>query len=97
MTFCTNCGKKLTAGATKCDACGTSLVATQLTPPEALSHDTSVSSTDSLKTRISASDSGSAPGSTPNKPMTLGLQVGRVLGGRYQLDQCIGSGGMGEI
>ena len=97
MTFCTNCGKKLTAGATKCDACGTSLVATKLTPPEAPSHDTSVSSTDSLKTRISASDSGSDPGSAPSRPMTLGLQVGRVLGGRYQLDQCIGSGGMGEI
>lgn len=92
MTYCTNCGTKLAAGATKCDACGASLVATKLTPPEAPSHDTAVSSTDHLKTRIADSDTGESA-----KPMAVGTQVGRVLGGRYQLDQCIGSGGMGEI
>lgn len=97
MTFCTNCGKKLTAGATKCDACGTSLVATKLTPPEALSHDTAVSKTDHLKTRITPpTESGNSEGSI-NPSVALGSQVGRVLGGRYQLDLCIGSGGMGEI
>ncbi len=97
MTFCTNCGNKLTAGATKCDACGTGLVATKLTPPEALSHDTAVSKTDNLKTRITPpSDSGDAGGSA-SPSVAIGLQVGRVLGGRYQLDFCIGSGGMGEI
>ncbi|MEK7834085.1 MAG: serine/threonine-protein kinase, partial [Acidobacteriota bacterium] len=105
MTFCTNCGKKLTAGATKCDACGTSLVATKLTPPEALSHDTAVSKTDNLKTRITPpTDSGDAGGSVSTlvapsvaPSVALGLQVGRVLGGKYQLGSCIGSGGMGEI
>lgn len=97
MTFCTNCGKKLTAGAAKCDACGTSLVATKLTPPEALSHDTAVSKTDNLKTRITPTTGSSEAGSGSGPSLTLGLQVGRVLGGRYQLEVCIGSGGMGEI
>ncbi len=92
MTYCTNCGTKLAAGATKCDACGAGLVATKMTPLEAPSHDTAVSSTDHLKTRIASSDTGE-----PAKPIAVGTQVGRVLGGRYQLDQCIGSGGMGEI
>lgn len=83
----------MAAGATKCDACGASLVATKLTPPETPSHDTAVSATDHLKTRIaSSSDSGESA-----KPMAIGTQIGRVLGGRYQLDSCIGSGGMGEI
>ncbi len=83
----------MAAGATKCDACGASLVATKLTPPETPSHDTAVSATDHLKTRIaSSSDSGESA-----KPMAVGTQIGRVLGGRYQLDSCIGSGGMGEI
>ena len=93
MTYCTNCGTRLAAGALKCDACGASLVATKTTPPEAPSHDTAVSRTDNLKTRISApSDAGGSA-----KPVAVGLQVGRVLGGKYQLDSCIGSGGMGEI
>jgi len=92
MTYCTNCGTKLAAGATKCDACGTGLVATKMTPPETPSHDTAVPSTDHLKTRIADSDNGESV-----KPTAVGTQVGRVLGGRYQLDQCIGSGGMGEI
>lgn len=95
MTFCTNCGKKLTAGATKCDACGAALVATKLTPPEAPSHDTAVSSTDNLKTRITPSSSD--PGGIARPSVPLGAQIGRVLGGKYQLDSCIGSGGMGEI
>lgn len=94
MTFCTNCGTKLAAGATKCDACGTNLVATKTTPPEAPLHDTAVSRTDHLKTRIAPS---SDTGGGSAKPMAVGTQVGRVLGGRYQLDSCIGSGGMGEI
>ncbi len=97
MTFCTNCGKKLTAGAAKCDACGASLVATKLTPPEALSHDTAVSKTDNLKTRITPTTGSGETGSASGPSLTLGLQVGRVLGGRYQLEVCIGSGGMGEI
>lgn len=92
MTYCTNCGTRLAAGAAKCDACGASLVATKMTPPEAPSHDTAVSSTDHLKTRIADSDTGENA-----KPIAVGTQVGRVLGGRYQLDSCIGSGGMGEI
>jgi serine/threonine protein kinase/formylglycine-generating enzyme required for sulfatase activity len=36
-------------------------------------------------------------GGPVNSALPLGAQIGRVLGGRYQLDQCIGSGGMGEI
>ncbi|MBS1791783.1 MAG: SUMF1/EgtB/PvdO family nonheme iron enzyme [Acidobacteria bacterium] len=95
MTFCTNCGKKLTAGATKCDACGATLVATKLTPPEAPSHDTAVSRTDNLKTRITPSSNDPDGSARPSVP--LGAQIGRVLGGKYQLDSCIGSGGMGEI
>jgi len=33
----------------------------------------------------------------PDPHIPHGVHIGRVLGGRYQLDQVIGSGGMGEI
>ncbi|MGH9802124.1 MAG: SUMF1/EgtB/PvdO family nonheme iron enzyme [Blastocatellia bacterium] len=97
MTFCTNCGKKLTAATTTCDACGTGLVATKLTPPESLSHDTAVPQTYNLKTRITPTSESGDSGGSAVPSFALGAQVGRVLGGRYQLDLCIGSGGMGEI
>lgn len=96
MTFCTNCGNKLTAGATRCDACGANLVAVKPTPPEAPFHDT-VSGPDQLKTRITPPSETGDDGKAVKLSQPLGTQVGRVLGGRYQLDKIIGSGGMGEI
>src|SRR5262249_17344423 len=59
------------------------------------------SETDNLKTQVSnaktveGQSSTAAGGTLPLHAM--GAQVGRVLGGRYQLSQIIGSGGMGEI
>ena len=60
------------------------------------------SSDDELKTRISEGGGGgqefsTISGTTLPLQAAVGAQVGRVLGGRYQLDQVIGSGGMGEI
>ncbi len=96
MTFCTNCGNKLAAGAIRCDACGTNLVAVKPTPPEAPYQNT-VSGPDQLKTRITPPTETGDGGDFVKPSQMLGTQVGRVLGGRYQLDQVIGSGGMGEI
>lgn len=93
MTFCTNCGTKLTAGATRCDACGSNVVAGKPTPSEPLSAAT-ISGQDQLKTRITPPSEG---GGTVANAQPIGAQIGRVLGGRYQLDAFIGSGGMGEI
>ncbi|HKE05095.1 MAG TPA: bifunctional serine/threonine-protein kinase/formylglycine-generating enzyme family protein, partial [Blastocatellia bacterium] len=85
------------AGATKCDACGAAIVAVTPTPPESARS----SSPDPLKTQLSN------PGAGPEFPTrsketvplsaAIGAQSGRLLGGRYKLEQCIGSGGMGEI
>src|SRR5262245_66581820 len=96
MMFCINCGKNLRAGATSCDACGTAIIAVPPTPPEA----TKSSSPDALKTQASNPTSGefvTSASSTLPLAATLGAQTGRLLGGRYKLEQCIGSGGMGGI
>jgi eukaryotic-like serine/threonine-protein kinase len=103
--FCTSCGKTISDGLGKCPECG-ALLRTAL-----LNEDTDAG--DALKTRVTppevppfpSSESPSqgadkAPESTEStgsiKPKTEVI-VGRVLGGRYQLDAAIGSGGMGDI
>ncbi|MDX2032385.1 MAG: SUMF1/EgtB/PvdO family nonheme iron enzyme [Blastocatellia bacterium] len=99
MTFCTNCGKRLTTGATQCDACGATKISTRETPLETPQSSTSASS-EELKTRIAPGTGGAEFSTISGATLPLqaiGAQVGRVLGGRYQLDQVIGSGGMGEI
>lgn len=101
MTFCTNCGKKLNVGATKCDTCGIGVIAVRPTPPEAPAKGT-VADSDDLKTQIKQFHTSSPEGDVGMteklaSAFPLGSQVGRVLGGRYQLDDCIGGGGMGEI
>lgn len=51
-----------------------------------------------MKTRITPpSEGGEGNAGATGQIHPIGSQVGRVLGGRYQLDSCIGSGGMGEI
>ena len=89
MTFCTNCGQRLPQGATKCDACGSNTLAARTTPPESV-RSAPPTPPDHLQTQISHA---SKTVTTP----AIGSQVGRVLGGRYQLESSIGSGGMGEI
>jgi serine/threonine protein kinase len=99
MAFCTNCGKFLSVGAAKCDACGSNLTTGKPTPPEAPKSGT-VSNPEDFKTQ-SAGRSADKDFKTTVGPAapaaSIGAQTGRVLGGRYQLDQCIGAGGMGEI
>jgi serine/threonine protein kinase len=98
MTFCKNCGNKLNQGASRCDACGAA-VATSVPPDDRSSG--AQSNTDSLKTQVSNPAAGGeySTVSSANLPLSVavGAQSGRVLGGRYKLEQCIGSGGMGEI
>jgi serine/threonine-protein kinase len=101
MTFCTNCGKKFNSGATSCDACGATLPAANPPAPESTKPGRG-SAPDALKTQVSspgtAGDFSTGVGSTlPLSQITIGTQSGRLLGGRYKLEQCIGSGGMGEI
>src|SRR6266508_383630 len=100
MTFCINCGKNLRAGATQCDACGT---ATTAANPSLSDAPTSLN-LDAEKTQISTpTDINPLTGPSTDAHNTLpissavGAQSGRLLGGRYKLEQCIGSGGMGEI
>jgi eukaryotic-like serine/threonine-protein kinase len=89
MTFCTNCGKNLKAGITQCDACGTAITAAGPSLSDALT----AQNLDPDKTQISTT---AARAGLPSA-VAVGAQSGRVLGGRYKLEQCIGSGGMGEI
>lgn len=99
MTFCTNCGKRLTTGATQCEACGATKISVRETPLETPQRSTPASS-EELKTRNAPGSGGQEFSTISGATLPLqavGAQVGRVLGGRYQLDQVIGSGGMGEI
>jgi serine/threonine protein kinase/formylglycine-generating enzyme required for sulfatase activity len=93
MTFCTNCGKNLKEGVTQCDACGTVIAPTSPSLSDALTD----SNSDPDKTQISATGSSTGGRAGFPAPVAVGAQSGRVLGGRYKLEQCIGSGGMGEI
>src|SRR5215475_1704444 len=100
MTFCTNCGKNLRAGVTQCDACGAAIVAAD----SSLSDAPTSLNLDSEKTQIAPPTDINTSTGAPNGPRgafpvstVIGSQSGRVLGGRYKLEQCIGSGGMGEI
>jgi serine/threonine protein kinase/formylglycine-generating enzyme required for sulfatase activity len=104
MTFCINCGKNLRSGATQCDACGT---ATSAASPSMSDAPTSLN-LDAEKTQISTPTdinplTGPSTGASTDANNALpissavGSQSGRLLGGRYKLEQCIGSGGMGEI
>src|SRR5262249_15193860 len=96
MIFCTNCGKNLNEGVTRCD-CGSVVVASNPNPSEALRS----SNPDPLRTQVSSPKSSAEPSTTSSATIPLstaaGSQIGRLLGGRYKLEQCIGSGGMGEI
>jgi serine/threonine protein kinase/formylglycine-generating enzyme required for sulfatase activity len=97
MTFCTNCGKNLRAGASQCDACGAAIA----TISPSLSDAPISSNPDADRTQISSptADIIASTGARATIPISaaVGAQSGRVLGGRYKLEQCIGSGGMGEI
>ncbi len=93
MTFCTNCGKKFDSDVAKCDACGATTSA---------SHPTlAAPKPDALKTLAAnppaGGDFSTHSSSPPPVSVAIGSQSGRTLGGRYKLEKCIGSGGMGEI
>ncbi len=96
MIFCTNCGKNLKAGATQCDACGAAIaVSPSLSDaPTSLSLDAEKALASGPTANI-ASPTGGRP--TLSGAAAAGSQSGRLLGGRYKLEHCIGSGGMGEI
>jgi serine/threonine-protein kinase len=69
-------------------------------PPEAPVSDVQPDP-DALKTQVANPSAGEeystvSPATLP-LAVAIGAQSGRVLGGRYKLEQCIGSGGMGEI
>ncbi|MGH9836034.1 MAG: SUMF1/EgtB/PvdO family nonheme iron enzyme [Blastocatellia bacterium] len=103
MTFCTNCGNKLSQGATKCEVCGSILIAVNPEGPKGPEAPISgaQSNPDALKTQLSnpgaGADHSTVTPPPPPIPVAIGMQSGRVLGGRYKLERCIGSGGMGEI
>lgn len=100
MTFCTNCGENLNTGATRCDACGSAQITTRPAPPEAPQAG-NTSNPDALKTQVSnpgaSAEFSTISSATLPLSVAVGTQSGRLLGGRYKLEQCIGAGGMGEI
>jgi len=98
MIFCTSCGKRLNDGAAFCDGCGTRALVSRPTPTESSPKNTP-GGADEARTNVyqSKGDDFSTLVNTDSPQAAIGGQVGRVLGGRYQLDDCIGSGGMGEI
>src|SRR5215813_5782629 len=100
MTFCTNCGKNLRAGVTHCDACGAAITAAD----QNLSDAPTSLNLDSEKTQIAPPTDIDTSTGAPNTPRgafpvstAIGSRSGWVLGRRYKREQCIGSGGMGEI
>ncbi len=103
MTFCTNCGNKVSQGAAKCEVCGSILIAVNPEGPKGPAAPISgdQSNSDALKTQVSnpspGADHSTISPPPPPVPVAIGMQSGRVLGGRYKLERCIGSGGMGEI
>jgi serine/threonine-protein kinase len=86
--FCTNCGKSVSEAATWCSACGASL------DP---SRQAKFSQTPAPGVAPSSEDSPTVNLEASSPPAAFGLFSGRVLGGRYALDECIGTGGMGSI
>src|SRR5215475_8372112 len=99
MIFCTNCGKNLRAGVTRCDACGAVIAAAQSLSDTPKSLDLDSEKTQSAPPTDIHSSTGASNGPSGSSPASaaVGSQSGRVLGGRYKLEQPIGSGGMGEI
>ena len=83
--FCTSCGSQVSAGANQCPECGKPV------SNEAGKHITPHPS----KTGAGSSADSSTGGS--GMVSELGQLAGRLLGGRYQLGELIGSGGMVEI
>ena len=99
MAFCTNCGNRLSDDATKCDACGTLIVPAKPNSPDAPISGSQSTSNDynTQGSTLDLTDARDTSIGGASSRQLVGGQIGRVLGGRYQLDQCIGAGGMGEI
>jgi eukaryotic-like serine/threonine-protein kinase len=88
--FCPHCGAQLADKSTKCNKCGGALVKPSSEMPTITHGATGESAFSAALTSIPDAEQGPSP-----EP--VGSRSGRVLGGRYQLSDCIGSGGMGEI
>lgn len=89
--FCTNCGKQVSTTTAHCEYCGAGLASARqagFEPPP---------SQPSLQTSITPPEQTGSPTRRINPEAPADTMTGRVLGGRYQLDACIGSGGMGAI
>jgi eukaryotic-like serine/threonine-protein kinase len=105
--FCSNCGKTLPDNAASCPNCGTQMLpsaATQLgfdpqatTPMNAANAPTAIHVPGAPGALGGAATTGAgAPPPEAEQPIT-GITPGRVLGGRYQIGDFIGGGGMGAI
>src|SRR5262252_1690293 len=88
--FCPHCGAQLADKSTKCNKCGGALVKPSSEMPTITQGAAQESALSAALTSIPGGDQATAA-----EP--VGSRSGRVLGGRYQLSDCIGSGGMGEI
>ncbi len=83
--YCTNCGKPVSEAATECAACGASLQPSRQARFSYQAQENALIS--ERENQVTNSPA----------PLEIGPYSGRILGGRYQLDECIGSGGMGTI
>ena len=109
--FCTGCGQTIADGSTFCPSCGGELATARL--PKATgansdplrtsvwpSHESEAPASQNAEggqtsDRPPISDADASPPTIRVRPS--GNAVGRVLGGRYQLDEFLASGGMGDI
>src|SRR5437016_2320692 len=97
MMYCINCGQQVSTESENCPHCNSRLPATEQTK---IMREAATLIASEEKTRISSAD---ARAHYPTDPQTTTthiakeMETGQVLGNRYEIKECIGSGGMGAI
>jgi len=86
MMFCINCGQSINAELERCPHCGIKRSSTEETHYK-------VDSAATLLTNPTLK----IESAVPTVPIVKELAAGQVLGSRYEIRECIGSGGMGAI
>ncbi len=86
MMFCINCGQSISAELERCPHCGMKRPPTEQTILKREAADTLI-----------AAPTQNLNEAEPDVPVARELTSGQVLGSRYEIRECIGSGGMGAI
>lgn len=92
---CQNCGKQLDAGSTRCESCGAAVADSELTQVRSGQSANPPTEAQTILTPRTGTSNTVDPNETVSGASTF--ETGRVLGNRYEIRDCIGSGGMGSI